>query len=351
MLWRLPVKLGLFGWRCYSGIGSQNYDLWRCGVFDKWLAPRYPHGPIPEYQPAGNVQPCRVSGDRAAYRRFVREIDALVLVERPMLGDFDLLEACATARKPVILIANWEWFPPIKTPWVKHVSAVWCPNQRCYDHLAALVAREKTPPRFELVRGTWGALLSEWEFVARERASTFVFAAGNGGVEFRKGEDVVAGAAALTPGVQWLVYSQKPLTYPMPGNVWVRVGQLPDRRDLYRAGDVMVLPSRWEGCGLSFYESQASGMPVLCPDAEPMRSAGLPRVFATAGERFQDLTGVPWRYQEPDRIALAALVRGMHGQPIKSLSLLCRDWMEANGDLAVIARRIRDLAERLVAAR
>lgn len=341
------MKLGLFGWHAYTGIGSQNFDLWRTKMFDTWLSPVYPNPKVPGYEPGGDFRRCRVERDRAMYRRFVREVDALVLVERPMLVDFDLVGEFKAAGKPVVLISNWEWFPPLSTKWVGGVSAIWCPNQRCYDHIAALVARSQKPAPFELVLGSWGALLSEWVYETRRTAGTFVFAAGNGGVEMRKGEDVIRRAAELTPEVQWLVKSQKPLAAPMPSNVSVSIANLHSRRELYRDGDVMVLPSRWEGCGLSFYEAQASGMPVFCPDAEPMRSAGVPVLFGTCGERYQDLTGVPWRYQEPDPESLAKLVRMCHKKPIALVSRAGRQWMETNGNLVTIAGKIRALAERL----
>jgi glycosyltransferase involved in cell wall biosynthesis len=49
-------------------------------------------------------------------------------------------------------------------------------------------------------------------------------------------------------------------------------GHLPDRRDLYREGDVLVLPRRYGGLCLPAQEAVGCGIPVLMTDVEPNRS-------------------------------------------------------------------------------
>ena len=49
------------------------------------------------------------------------------------------------------------------------------------------------------------------------------------------------------------------------------LGFVDDMAGLYSAGDFLVMPSRWEGFGLSAVEAMAAGLPVIATDVEGLR--------------------------------------------------------------------------------
>lgn len=59
------------------------------------------------------------------------------------------------------------------------------------------------------------------------------------------------------------------------------IGPVEDPRDWYRAADVVVLPSRWEGMALAPLEAMASGRPVVLTDVDGAREC-LPPAQADA---------------------------------------------------------------------
>lgn len=340
------MKIGLIGWRNFTGIGSQNYDLWLAGLASTWLAPRYPRGEVPEYPVTGDVRVCDLAVPGPTARRFAREVDAALFIERPFVGE-NVLRALRDAGKPVVCVANWEWFPPLSASWLGLTSAVYCPNAHCFDYISGLVKSAAVSPPWRLVSGHWGVDPGYWPFVERVTASRFLFPAGNQGVDQRKGLDIVLRAAARDLRTRWVVLSQKPVPFSVSENVSVRVVNHTDRRDVYRDGDVLVLPSRWEGCGLSFYEGQACGLPVVTVDAEPMRSIGLPFLFQSARLRSANLAGNPFRYAEPCPASLAEVCGKLRGTKIGRRSAAAREWVEQHATLASVCDSLRSLVASL----
>lgn len=73
-----------------------------------------------------------------------------------------------------------------------------------------------------------------------------------------------------------MVRSQKPIKElegsKLPDNVTIQVGNLTRASELYAKADVAILPSKYEGVGLSLIEAQACGLPVITTNLEPMKS-------------------------------------------------------------------------------
>lgn len=109
-------------------------------------------------------------------------------------------------------------------------------------------------------------------------APVFFHSAGFGGVNLRKGTDLVVRAFQKVKGnVRLIIHSQSPL------KKYASVSQLiqSDPRiefiyktvrppGLYNLGDIYVYPSRLEGIGLSVCEALSCGLPAIVTDSLPM---------------------------------------------------------------------------------
>lgn len=108
---------------------------------------------------------------------------------------------------------------------------------------------------------------------------TFFHSAGMGGVNLRKGTDLLVRAFAGVPGeARLVIHSQVGLE--RYGDQVARLIENDSRIEfiqgtvaspgLYHLGDVYVYPTRLEGIGLTICEALAAGLPVLTTDRPPM---------------------------------------------------------------------------------
>ncbi|MFF8383821.1 glycosyltransferase [Streptomyces kanasensis] len=96
----------------------------------------------------------------------------------------------------------------------------------------------------------------------------------------QKGQDVLLRAwdavTARVPGARLVLVGDGPaagaLRAAAPPSV-VLAGAVADVRPWYRAADLVVLPSRWEGMALAPLEAMASGRPVLLTDVDGARES------------------------------------------------------------------------------
>lgn len=112
----------------------------------------------------------------------------------------------------------------------------------------------------------------------RDKEVVFFHSAGMGGVNLRKGTDLLVKAFGHVHGPAKLIihsqvglekYSSVKELIENDSRIDFFVGSFPPP-GLYGLGDVYVYPSRLEGIGLSVVEALASGLPVITTDAAPM---------------------------------------------------------------------------------
>ena len=152
----------------------------------------------------------------------------------------------------------------------------------------------------------------------------------------RKGAELAVGAAARA-GVELALVGPGRAPGSLPREVEVLGPQPPERvRELYRAADAFVLPSRGEGFPVTAQEALASGLPVvLCDDPS---YAGY---LAGAGPAA--------RLAEPDEQALAAALRETLAGDRAALSEAAREHARTAFSWDRAARAHEELYELLLA--
>ncbi len=149
-----------------------------------------------------------------------------------------------------------------------------CNTKRHYS-----VFKDKHP---NVIYIPWGTDISKFcsfslDFTRGERI-VFFHSAGMGGINFRKGTDLVVEAFERVKGdCLLIIHSQIPLH--KYGNIGEKIkgnekilfinGTI-EQPGLFFLGDVYVYPTKLEGIGLTIVEALACGLPVITTDCPPM---------------------------------------------------------------------------------
>ena len=94
--------------------------------------------------------------------------------------------------------------------------------------------------------------------------------------EFRRGTQFVIDAFQKlnAPNTELLIHTQHVrdgFSVQENKNVKILLGTIPREEivQMYQSADITVLPSKWEGLGLTFLESIGCGLPIISVDARP----------------------------------------------------------------------------------
>lgn len=325
------MRIGLLGWHAPTGIGYMNLDMYQLGFADTWLAPRHPKLGIAAAPPgAGTFIPCELAINRHTLASFLDSIDILVLVERPFLQGVDIWAECRKRKILTCCIPMLEFFPaPMQTAWTAWPDCVWSVNKHTTETLSRMSRRAQQQGlqcrwKNKVLALRWGVNLQRFPFHQQTRCTEFLFLNGWGGTQERKGADIVARAACLSPTARIRVLSQTRELPDFPSNVTVDLTDYANPADMYRQGNVLLLPSRWEGLGLQLWEAYASGLPVIVSNAPPMselphatRIDGLPTVRRLSSAL--EVAGF-----EPAFGSLAAILAQQQNMELTAQSKLCR---------------------------
>ncbi len=126
----------------------------------------------------------------------------------------------------------------------------------------------------------WGTDVKLYKPTTKEYSDTVVFfhSAGWGGVNTRKGTDLLVEAFQLVKGnVKLIIHSQSPLSRYSDVKKIIQndsriefLNKTVSAPGLYYRGDVFVYPTRLEGIGLSVPEALSCGLPVITTNVAPL---------------------------------------------------------------------------------
>jgi len=330
------MNIGAVGWAVKTGIGYELKDMWDLGLLTKWLIPEHPKLGIDAGMAPANATRCRVLKSKSTFMSFLKDLDVLLIIERPLLTDFDMVAEAIRRHCLVVCLPHMEWLPrPHQAPWVRYVHGMWAPTGWTQSQLQEVAKQARARGwacKWEqhIWGGRWGVNLKRFPFTSRVRCERFLFCNGWGGFGNRKGINVVVDAARLVPDIPIVLRTQKELGS-LPTNIQT-LQSTENPAELYSVGDIFLAPSRWEGVGLQLYEAQACGLPVFTTNGPPMHECRpLERIqFKTGSDRLHDRMVVAYE-AEPQH--LADLMRAWYGQPIKHQSEAARINMEKFCDL------------------
>jgi glycosyltransferase involved in cell wall biosynthesis len=310
--------VGLVGFSQDTGLGVATRDFAAHLPFTRWLVLAHPHLGVND-----DVldKRCTVGGRTmpgAAVDEWLKGLRTVFAIQAGYAPQ--LWQRAKRAGLLTVLMPNWERFAP-HHPDVQAIDRFVAPTRACADFLAQAGLGGQTvyiPHAVDVVR---------FAFRRRERAETFLHIAGWDRRD-RKGTSLVLEAARLCPEVPFVIRSLSPPLLPIPPNVrWL--GHLVDQTRLYDDGDVAIQPSRYEGVGLPVLEAQASGLPVLVPDAPPMNEHPPDRrLLFAASPIVGNNVGQPFPACVPDVHSLVEAIRRLHRQSIADLSEASRAKME-----------------------
>jgi glycosyltransferase involved in cell wall biosynthesis len=189
--------------------------------------------------------------------KFLKDIDVVIAFETPY--NWNVFSMANERGIKTVLIPMYEWTeenPPIEP------DLYLCPSLMERD------IYKYYPTRSEYIQNPIDRKL--FKFKQREKAHTFIFNNGHGGTGGRNGAVVLLQAIPLVKSdVKFLIHSQIPIPEINDPRVEVRLGDVKDRTDLYKEGDIMVYPKMFGALSLPIWESLSCGIPVISTNLYP----------------------------------------------------------------------------------
>lgn len=214
--------------------------------------------------------------------------------------DLGLVETARKCGVKTVGYYVWELFDPQNVTRCKSLyDKIICPTKACYEKFKGLGMNN-----VEYIQ--WGVklnLFKPFELPVNKRIR-FFHPAGWGGLYERRGTQFVIDAFQKLndPKAELLIHTQIGSGIQEHNNIKIIYGTVPREEiiQMYQNADVAVLPSKWEGLGLTFLEAIGCGLPIITTDAPPMNE------FVRNGE-----TGLFCRIKE--RISYKGVfVEGIH---------------------------------------
>jgi glycosyltransferase involved in cell wall biosynthesis len=202
----------------------------------------------------------------ADVERLLEGIEGVLFFERPQWHP-RLLAVCRKLGVKSVCVPNWEWFNGDNPVWEL------CDLLLCTSQFALRVVESYGWKNARYV-GPWPLNLASYpKRTISGPAKTFFHNAGIVDKNDRKGtgEAIQAFCRVKRDDLRMIVRMQKEAELPAhDSRVEVRVGNLVDHADLYRAGEVAVQPSKMEGNGFMVLEPMVCGIPTVTTNYPPM---------------------------------------------------------------------------------
>lgn len=204
--------------------------------------------------------------------RFLVNLDVVIVCETPL--NYYLFERAKKLGTATIQMYNYEFFDYVRQPYLPRPTIFAAPTSWHIEDVRALGTTTVELPM----------PVDQLDVKPREitQARHFFHVAGRPAANDRNGTLTFIKAARIAArsirGLAFTLYCQAPtreIRQLLQGGPVRLVEHVDEPADLYRQGDVMVLPRRYGGLCLPLNEAISCGIPVLMPDISP-NNAWLP---------------------------------------------------------------------------
>jgi len=300
---RPTKRIGLVGYHCNTGLGELNRQIATYAEIDKWLVKPHNHEPMKNPLPLVDTWVCP-EGAMTKLTKFLQGMDTVLFCETPYYNH--LIPLAKSQNKRVVCVPMMEWMPAGAKGWPTEVDLFICPTKHCYDQFAHVVPCVYFP---------WPVDVERFQFKPRATCNKFLFLAGHGGFNGRKGMQVIQDALKIWP------------EFPLVSHTQQAENKIAENSDLYNEGDVLICPHSVDGLGLEPMEAMSCGMPVITTDGQPWNE--IPSIAKLPAKIEQRKVKRPVDWYLPDPQALVDICKGLLGKPILQESQAAREWAES----------------------
>lgn len=282
------MRVGSIGYRTSNGLAYQVKSYTKHLPVTKIL--------VADLSPLNGITPQNINwyeGSRVTHgipntedlEWLTTDVDVILLAETPL--NYELYTIAKRKKIRTVNVINWEFFDHIIYPDFDKPDAIIMPSAWHYRE-AETYCRQNGVEIYQLHHPVD---LDEFPFIER-RSHRFMHIAGKPATYDRNGTwDFLN---ACTDGIVTTQSEEMArLIRKRYRNTRV-ITNIQDPKDIYRYGDVLVMPRKYGGNCLPLNEALASGMPVIMPDISPNNNL-LPKdwlVPATVTDYFEPRTRV-----------------------------------------------------------
>lgn len=262
--------------------------------------------------------------------------DTILTWETP--GDWRFPELWRRRGIQWFCVIHYDWFTPARKYDYSQAKLI-APNYECQNGLKALYGLDSVllPVPVDLDR---------LPFKERRYAHRFLTVYGQGGPHDRRSIKEIAEAwrKMIMPFPLTVRAQKRPVEIdgPLPNGFYICEENAESTVDLYAEQDVAVLPSKFEGVGLSLLEAQALGLPVITTDMEPMRSLAPDLLVSISPFSIEIMKDHKILAAFPSVDDLRRVVDNLAGKNIRDLSNIARKRVEDHYSWTVLRDRWMD---------
>lgn len=269
------------------------------------------------------------------------KVDTILTWETP--GDWRFPEIWKSKGIRWFCVIHYDWFDPAHKYDYQKGNLI-APNAQCRDGLRGIYGLESTVLPIPVA-------LERLPFKERRFAHRFVTVYGQGGpYDRRSTREIVDAWRRITMAFPLTIRAQKrPIEVEekgLPSVIGIDLQNHATTEILYSCQDVAVLPSKFEGVGLSLLEAQACGLPTITTDFEPMRTLAPDLLVKASPSAVEIMKGHRMPAAYPLVEDLRRVVDTLSGHDIRELSHLARNRVEENYSWTILKDRWLDFLGR-----